>query len=101
MAGRKGTKNLTIKEYEMIKALLNAGVKNKVVKKVSARGETTVSIIKTSTDFKDYKKIIQDKNSKKPSVVKPSDMEKLEEAIKLVNKGMALLGEAQYLLENL
>ena len=66
---RRHYKLLKEAEYKQIRALLDANISRRKVSEVSGRSESTVIYISRSQNFQDYKRILQEVNSKKPKVV--------------------------------
>jgi hypothetical protein len=55
--GAKGKKNMTDKDFKIIKALLNAGASTSIIRQATGRSPQVVSTVRDSGDFKDYKRL--------------------------------------------
>lgn len=64
-----GWKHLTEKDYEMIKTLLDAGIKKSKISDITGRGDGTVYNIAASSSFIDYKNISRSSAKKKAPTV--------------------------------
>lgn len=62
-------KKVTEKDYEMIKTLLDAGIKKSKISDITGRGDGTVYNIAASSSFIDYKNISRSSAKKKAPTV--------------------------------
>lgn len=64
--GAKGRKNLTEKEFEQIKVLKGAGLKNKQIAEFTRRSVGTVGVLVRFDKFQDYQEYNRQRLLKKP-----------------------------------
>jgi hypothetical protein len=55
MSGRKGTKNINQREFDQLKAMVNLGLTAKQLHDISGRSPNTLSMIRQSENFEQYK----------------------------------------------
>lgn len=68
-------KHLTEEDYNKIKALLNAGVSPTLTKQITKRGAGTVSTVKNTESYKEYREVINSQYMKKLDKKKASTVQ--------------------------
>lgn len=78
-------KQLQEPEYHKIKALCNAGLNDTQIVKIMERSKATISTVRRSTDFADYKRIVHTYSEQRMSYRQREEGKKIEEKIDTEN----------------
>lgn len=92
MAGKKGIKALTAKDFEIVKTLLFAELSVKKIAETVDRSRSTIDLIQQSENYEDYKKTRTEQRAKRLA-----DIAKKDTVVESIDKSQYVLIDYEYL----